>query len=338
MSSALEDLEHSLQRALADTVIGMDSAIHALTIAIVARGHVLIQGAPGLGKTLLSKTLAVALGGSFKRIQGTADLMPSDIIGVHVFDTARSAFVFRPGPLFADVLLFDEINRAGPKTQSALLEAMEERQVSVERRNYPLPAGFLVIATQNPRDFEGTYPLPESQLDRFMLRIDLSYPTREHELQVLQRYGDIAVGGASAATSATSATAPPATPLPAPLPPVTTTGAVVTTELLAAARRAADAVHVAPTLAAYVLDIAKASREQTQLTLGLSTRGALALLRAARVCAGLRGAEFVSPDDVKVAAPLVMPHRLMLASEALLEGTTELAVTQRLIDQVPVPR
>jgi len=333
MTSALEDLEQSLQRALADTVIGMDSAIHALTIAIVARGHVLIQGAPGLGKTLLSKTLAVALGGSFKRIQGTADLMPSDIIGVHVFDTARSAFVFRPGPLFADVLLFDEINRAGPKTQSALLEAMEERQVSVERRNYPLPAGFLVIATQNPRDFEGTYPLPESQLDRFMLRIDLSYPTREHELQVLQRYGEIASGGASP-----SATPSPATPSPATPSPATATGAGVTAELLAAAQRAADAVHVAPTLAAYVLDIAKASREQTQLTLGLSTRGALALLRAARVCAGLRGAQFVSPDDVKLAAPLVIPHRLMLASEALLEGATELAVTQRLLDQVPVPR
>jgi MoxR-like ATPase len=336
MTSALEDLERSLQRALADTVIGMDSAIHALTIAIIARGHVLIQGAPGLGKTLLSKTLAVALGGSFKRIQGTADLMPSDIIGVHVFDTARSAFVFRPGPLFADVLLFDEINRAGPKTQSALLEAMEERQVSVERRNYPLPAGFLVIATQNPRDFEGTYPLPESQLDRFMLRIDLSYPAREHELQVLQRYGDIVVGGASASTtpagSAMPATSEAAAAERAPAP------AIVTPELLAAARTVADAVHVAPTLAGYVLDIAKASREQTQLTLGLSTRGALALLRAARVCAGLRGAQFVSPDDVKLAAPLVMPHRLMLASEALLEGTTELAVTQRLLEQVPVPR
>jgi MoxR-like ATPase len=318
MSTALEDLEQSLQRSLGDSVIGMESVIHALTIAIVARGHVLIQGAPGLGKTLLSKTLAGALGGSFKRIQGTADLMPSDIIGVHVFDSSRNEFVFRPGPLFADVLLFDEINRAGPKTQSALLEAMEERQVSVERKNYRLAAGFLVIATQNPRDFEGTYPLPESQLDRFMLRIDLSYPTREHELQVLQRYGAIAVGGP-----------PPAAP---PTP------AAVTAELLAAARGAADAVHVAPELARYVLDIAKASREHTQLTLGLSTRGALALLRAARVAAGLRGAEFVSPDDVKVAVPLVLPHRLVLASEALLEGTTELSVTQRLIDQVPVPR
>jgi MoxR-like ATPase len=188
--------------------------------------------------------------------------------------------------------------------------------VSVERKNYRLPPGFLVIATQNPRDFEGTYPLPESQLDRFMLRIDLSYPAREHELQVLQRYG--AVGSTPPAAAATPA--------------------LVTAELLAAARAVADAVHVAPELTGYVLDIAKASREHTQLTLGLSTRGALALLRAARVAAGLRGAEFVSPDDVKVAVPLVMPHRLVLASEALLEGISELAVTQRLIDQVPVPR
>jgi MoxR-like ATPase len=318
MSTALEDLEQSLQRSLGGTVIGMEGVIHALTIAIVARGHVLIQGAPGLGKTLLSKSLAAALGGSFRRIQGTADLMPSDIIGVHVFDTSRNEFVFRPGPLFADVLLFDEINRAGPKTQSALLEAMEERQVSVERKNYRLPPGFLVIATQNPRDFEGTYPLPESQLDRFMLRIDLSYPAREHELTVLQRYG--AVGAAGTPSVAAASAAP------------------ISAELLAAARAAADAVHVAPALSGYILDIAKASREHTQLTLGLSTRGALALLRAARVAAGLRAAEFVSPDDVKVAMPLVIPHRLVLASEALLEGSTELSVMQRLVDQVPVPR
>jgi MoxR-like ATPase len=321
MSTALEELEQSLQRSLGGTVIGMEGVIHALTIAIVARGHVLIQGAPGLGKTLLSKSLAAALGGSFKRIQGTADLMPSDIIGVHVFDTSRNEFVFRPGPLFADVLLFDEINRAGPKTQSALLEAMEERQVSVERRNYRLPPGFLVIATQNPRDFEGTYPLPESQLDRFMLRIDLSYPAREHELEVLQRYGAVGAVGAAGAPPAAAATAP-----------------AISAELLAAARAVADAVHVAPALSGYILDIAKASREHTQLTLGLSTRGALALLRAARVAAGLRGAEFVSPDDVKVAMPLVIPHRLVLASEALLEGSTELSVMQRLLDQVPVPR
>ena len=154
----------------------MQPVVRALAIAIVARGHVLLQGAPGLGKTLLSKTLAAALGGVFKRVQGTSDLMPADITGVHVFDADRKEFVFRHGPVFADVLLVDEVNRAGPKTQSALLEAMEERQVTVDRHNYPLPANFLVIATQNPREFEGTYPLPESQLDRFMLRVDLGYP------------------------------------------------------------------------------------------------------------------------------------------------------------------
>ena len=176
--NALESFEHKLQQDLGAVVIGMEPVIRALAIAVVARGHVLLQGAPGLGKTLLSKSLAGALGGVFKRVQGTADLMPSDITGVHVFDTERRDFVFRPGPVFADVLLVDEINRTGPKTQSALLEAMEERQVTIDRQNYRLPDKFLVIATQNPREFEGTYPLPESQLDRFMLRIDLAYPAR----------------------------------------------------------------------------------------------------------------------------------------------------------------
>jgi MoxR-like ATPase len=319
MSTPLQDLEQALQRSLESSVIGLESVIHSITIAIVARGHVLIQGAPGLGKTLLSKTLAAALGGSFKRVQGTADLMPSDIIGVHVFDNARNEFSFRPGPLFTEVLLFDEINRAGPKTQSALLEAMEERQVSVERKLYRLPINFLVLATQNPRDFEGTYPLPESQLDRFMLRLDLSYPMREHELQVLNRYGTIV---AEPATATGSVRAP----------------VVITPELLLAARQAADAIHVAPELAEYVLNLAKASREHTALTLGLSTRGALALLRAARIEAGLRGAQFVTPDDVKAVVPQVLPHRLMLSSEALLEGTAESDIARRLLEQVPVPR
>jgi MoxR-like ATPase len=322
VTTALEDLERDLQQALATTVVGLQTAIRALTIAIVARGHVLIQGAPGLGKTLLSKTLAAAMGGSFKRIQGTSDLMPSDIIGVHVFDRTRNEFVFRPGPLFAEVLLFDEINRAGPKTQSALLEAMEERQVSVDRSNYRLPLAFLVIATQNPGDFEGTYPLPESQLDRFMLRITLSYPTHESELAVLERYGGFAVAaGAVSATSVTSAVA-------------TVAGA----ERLSAARACADAVHVAPELLGYVLKLAEATREHPQVALGLSTRGALALLRAARIEAGLRGAEFVSPDDVKAMLPLVVSHRLVLSSEAVLEGISEVALAQRLAEQVPVPR
>jgi MoxR-like ATPase len=317
VTTALQDLEQRLQQALSVNVIGLQPAIRALTIAIVARGHVLIQSAPGLGKTLLSKSLAAAIGGSFKRIQGTADLMPSDIIGVHVFDSARGEFGFRPGPLFADVVLFDEINRAGPKTQSALLEAMEERQVSTDREHFRLPEAFLVIATQNPRDFEGTYPLPESQLDRFMLRIELTYPARDAEVTVLERYGSVGAGGGGAAVEI------------AP---------VVSAESLAAARASADAIHVAPELHTYVLDLARATREHPQVALGLSTRGALALLRAARIEAGLRGAEFVSPDDVKTVLPMILAHRLVLSSEALLEGLSESSVMQRLSEQVTVPR
>jgi MoxR-like ATPase len=314
MSTPSQALEQHLQQELGKTVVGLQGVIRALTIAVVARGHVLLQGPPGLGKTLLCKSLAQALGGVFKRVQGTADLMPSDITGVHVFDASRAEFVFRPGPVFADVLLVDEINRAGPKTQSALLEAMEERNVTIERNRYALPADFLVIATQNPREFEGTYPLPESQLDRFMLRIDMSYPAAADEHAIVDRFS----------------TVEPAVPPAA--------AAAVDQSRLHAVRSAADALHVADELPAYVLALAKASREHPHLSLGLSTRGAVALLRAARVAAALRGAEFVTPDDVKAMFPLVVPHRLVLGPEALLEGITERSVSQRLLEQVPVPR
>jgi MoxR-like ATPase len=256
------------------------------------------------------------LGGEFKRIQGTADLMPSYIIGVHVFDEATRNFVFRPGPLFADVVLVDEINRAGPKTQSALLEAMQERQVSVERAVLQLPAEFLVLATQNPREFEGTYPLPESQLDRFMLRIDIDYPTRAAEAQVLARYGDVPAAAADTLAEVN----------------------VLERSLLTAARSEAQRIHVADALSAYVLDLAGASREHSRLTLGLSTRGALALLKAARVSAGLRGGDFVTPDDVKQVAAAVMAHRLVLTPEAALEGVTDLDVVRALLAETPVPR
>jgi len=312
--NALESLESRLQQQLGAVVIGMQPIVRALAIAIVARGHVLLQGAPGLGKTLLSKTLAAALGGQFKRVQGTSDLMPADITGVHIFDNEKREFVFRPGPVFADVLLVDEVNRAGPKTQSALLEAMEERQVTVDRKNYPLPEDFIVIATQNPREFEGTFPLPESQLDRFMLRVDLGYPAREAELAVLAQYGNVDAHAGRR------------------------TEETIGAQALSAARAAVADVHVAPELAAYITDLAAASRAHTQVSLGLSTRGALALVRAARIAAGMRGAQFVAPDDVKEMAPLVIPHRLVLAPEALLEGVTEQAITQRLLEQTQVPK
>jgi MoxR-like ATPase len=315
MSDSIQHFHSQLAHELSRVVVGADAAVRALTIALIARGHVLVQGVPGLGKTLLAKTLAHVLGGEFKRIQGTPDLMPSDIIGVHIFDERAGGFTFRPGPLFADVVLVDEINRAGPKTQAALLEAMGERQVSVERAVFELPADFLVLATQNPREFEGTYPLPESQLDRFMLRIDVDYPERAAETEVLQRYG----GGE------------PAVPSFAAL-------SRIDRDVLEAARAQLSQIHVAAALYEYVLNLAQGSREHTRLLLGLSTRGALALLRAARIAAGMRGADFVTPDDVKEVAVQVMAHRLVLSPEAVLDGQSDRDVVGALLAETAVPR
>ncbi len=315
MTNPAQSLDEHLQTELGRVVLGLSTAIRMLTIALLARGHVLIEGPPGLGKTLLSKSLARALGGNFKRIQGTADLMPTDITGVHIFDSTHQTFVFRPGPIFADVVLADEINRAGPKTQSALLEAMEERQVTVERDRFELPADFLVIATQNPREFEGTFPLPESQLDRFMLRIELNYPERNAETQVLERYGS-----------------PASTEDPiALIHPIDRT-------VVEQARAGAANVHVSAALIEYVLDIARASREHAQIALGASTRGALALLRCARIAAALRGGEFATPDDVKQLAPAVLAHRILLMPEAALENVTGTALVTQILDRTPVPK
>jgi MoxR-like ATPase len=243
--------------------------------------------------------------------------MPADITGVHVFDETSHKFVLHPGPIFTDVLLVDEINRAGPKTQSALLEAMAERQVTIDRETFRLSPGFLVIATQNPHEFEGTFPLPESQLDRFMMRIDVGFPGAEDEAAVLGRYGTIAAVAAAAGD---------------------TVAGDISSEQVDAARACADQVHVSPELLTYILGIAKASREHAQIVLGISTRGALALLLAARVEAGLRGSEFVTPDDVKLVVPWVVPHRLTLSSEAALEGRTDRELTRTLLERVPVPR
>jgi MoxR-like ATPase len=245
--------------------------------------------------------------------------MPADITGVHVFDESTRQFVLHPGPIFTEILLFDEINRAGPKTQSALLEAMAERQVTIDRTTHRLSPGFLVIATQNPHEFEGTYPLPESQLDRFMMRINVGYPSPEDEAAVLDRYGTVAATGDAA----------PEHTLPTP---------IASPEQLETARQAVDQVHVAPEVTAYILAIAKASREDPHIALGLSSRGALALQRAARVVAGLRDSKFVTPDDVKLVAPWVIAHRLSLSSEAALERRTDHALVRSLLERVMVPR
>jgi len=316
VSTPLEDLEAGLIRELGSVVLGAQRTARALVIALIARGHVLVQGAPGLGKTLLAKALARALGGAFKRIQGTPDLMPGDITGVHVFDERSKDFVFRPGPLFADVLLVDEINRAGPKTQSALLEAMEERQVTLERETFALPRDFLVIATQNPREFEGTYPLPESQLDRFMLRIEITYPGIETELSIIERQGS-ALADLEEQLAAIRPLAP---------------------ESIDAARRGSDAVHVAPALYGYVLELVRASRTHPRVALGVSTRGAIAVVKAARIAAGLRGSQFATPDDVKSVAPWVMAHRLLMSPEAALDEVSAADVVRQLLADTPVPR
>jgi MoxR-like ATPase len=316
MTTPVERLEQQLRGEIGRVAHGVDQVIHSLMIACVARGHVLVQGAPGLGKTLVAKALARCLGGSFQRIQGTADLMPSDIIGVHVFDPREQKFSFRPGPLFADVVLMDEVNRAGPKTQSALLEAMEERQVTVERERYELGDRFIVLATQNPHEFEGTYPLPESQLDRFMLRIDVGYPAEAQETAIIAHYGAAMSG-----------------------PRIEDVGfGTVDAALMAEARTQAGAVHASEALVEYVLRIAGATRRNPAIALGMSTRSVLALIRAARIEAASRGAEFVAPDDVKSVTPMVVAHRLVLTPEATLDGLTATDLTARVLEQAPVAR
>jgi MoxR-like ATPase len=316
MTTPVEQLEQVLRTEIGRVAHGLDAVIHGLMIACVARGHVLVQGAPGLGKTLVAKALARCLGGSFQRIQGTADLMPSDIIGVHVFDPREQKFSFRPGPLFADVVLMDEVNRAGPKTQSALLEAMEERQVTVERERFELGERFVVLATQNPHEFEGTYPLPESQLDRFMLRIDVGYPGAEQEAAIVAHYG-ATMGG----------------------PRIEDVGfGTAEATLMAEARAQAAAVHASDALVEYVLRIAAATRSNPSIALGMSTRSVLALIRAARIESASRGAEFVAPDDVKAVTPMVVAHRLVLTPEATLDGLTTTDLIARVLEQAPVAR
>ena len=314
MTRQAHELEVFLRGQVGTVVYGLDEVIHALTIALIGAGHVLLEGPPGLGKTLLSNAFARVLGGEFKRIQGTADLMPTDLTGVHVFDSPRGQFVFRRGPLFADVVLVDEVNRAGPKTQSALLEAMEERYVTVDGERFPLPADFLIVATQNPRDFEGTYPLPESQLDRFMVCVQMGYPSRVDETRILAEYG---LPG-RARDSIAIETLP--------------RGA------LAAARAELASVHLSDALVGYVLDIVAASRQSSTVGLGLSSRAALALARCARIEAALRGGDFVVPDDVKRVAPWVIPHRLVLAPDAVLEGASARTEVDRILAAVAVPR
>jgi MoxR-like ATPase len=306
-------LFEALTRNVERVIQGKRDQIRLALVCLFAEGHLLIEDVPGVGKTSLAKALARSIAGTSHRIQFTPDLLPSDVLGVSVWNRATSEFEFRPGGIFAHVVLADEINRASPKTQSALLEAMEERQVTVDARTWGLPRPFLVIATQNPIELEGTYPLPEAQLDRFLMRVPMGYPDREAELAILETHGVGHVG-------------------PDLLEPVTTADEV------AAASEAIIAVHVAPALRAYIVDVVEATRRDAELALGASPRGALALQRGARAMAASAGRDYVIPDDAKALASAVLTHRVLVAPEAELRGVTAGDVLERVLASVPVPR
>jgi MoxR-like ATPase len=307
----------AVRAEVAKAVVGQDAAVTGLVIALLARGHVLLEGVPGVAKTLLVRSLSAALRLETTRVQFTPDLMPGDVTGSLVYDARTAEFSFREGPVFTNLLLADEINRTPPKTQASLLEAMEERQVSVDGKPRPLPEPFVVCATQNPVEYEGTYPLPEAQLDRFLLKLQLPLPPREDEVQVLRRHAegfdprDLAGAGVRA---------------------------VAGPEHLAAGSAAVRTVTVAPEVLGYVVDLARATRDSPSLSLGVSPRGATALLSTSRAWAWLSGRDYVTPDDVKALARPTLRHRVALRPEAELEGVTVDAVLDGVLASVPVPR
>jgi MoxR-like ATPase len=309
--TALLELRDEIGKA----VVGQDSVVSGLVIALLCRGHVLLEGVPGVAKTLLVRTLAAALQLDFKRLQFTPDLMPGDVTGSLIYDARTAEFEFRSGPVFTNLLLADEINRTPPKTQAALLEAMEERQVSVEGEPRPLPEPFIVAATQNPIEYEGTYQLPEAQLDRFLLKLNVGLPSREQEVSILHRH---AHGFDPRDLSSVRPVA----------------GAAE----LAAGREAVQKLLVADEVLGYIVDIATATRNSPSLQLGVSPRAATALLATARSWAWLSGRSYVTPDDVKAMARPTLRHRIHLRPEAELEGATPDGVLEGILSAVPVPR
>ncbi|GIG55396.1 AAA family ATPase [Demequina activiva] len=307
----------ALRAEVGKAVVGQDQIVTGLVIALLCRGHVLLEGVPGVAKTLLVRTLSHTVSLDFSRVQFTPDLMPGDVTGSLVYDARSAAFSFREGPVFTNLLLADEINRTPPKTQSALLEAMEERQVTVDGEAKALPEPFMVIATQNPVEYEGTYPLPEAQVDRFLMKLPVPLPARDAETDVLLRHAagfdarNLDAAGVSAVASLAD---------------------------LDAGREAVARVAVSREVAQYVVDLCRATREAPSVALGASPRGATALLSTARAWAWMRGGTFVTPDDVKALAEWTLGHRIQMRAEAELEGVTSAAVLQSVLASVPVPR
>jgi MoxR-like ATPase len=310
---ALLDVRHEVAKA----VVGQDATVTGMLIALLSQGHVLLEGVPGVAKTLLVRALSAALDLDTKRVQFTPDLMPGDVTGSLVYDSHTSEFTFREGPVFTNLLLADEINRTPPKTQASLLEAMEERQVSVDGVSRPLPAPFLVAATQNPVEYEGTYPLPEAQLDRFLLKLTMPLPERTDEMEVIRRHAagfdprDLSAAGVSAVAGATD---------------------------LERARHAVTGVAVGQEIIGYIVDLVRATRTAPSFLLGVSPRGATALLNTSRAWAWLSGRTFVTPDDVKALAVPCLRHRVALQPEAQMDGVRVDDVLASILASVPVPR
>jgi len=291
-------------------VVGKARVLELLVVALLAEGHVLLEDVPGLGKTLMAKALARSMGGSFRRIQFTPDLLPSDVTGFSVYDQKTGEFVFHPGPVMSNVLLADEINRTIPRTQASLLESMGEFQVTVDGHTLDLPRPFFVIATQNPIEMDGTFPLPEAQLDRFLMRIDLGYPDKAEELAILERFRQD--------------------------DPLLALEAVATPELIVQLQKARSAVIVPASVREYIADLTGATRVHPQVRYGASPRGSLGLMKASQALAAVRGRSFVTPDDVKELAPAVLTHRIILRHEERAKGASAQAIIEGILERVPV--
>jgi MoxR-like ATPase len=292
-------------------IVGKERSIELLMIALLADGHVLLEDVPGLGKTLIAKTLAKSIGGSFKRVQFTPDLLPSDITGFNIYNQQTCQFAFQSGPVISNILLADEINRAIPRTQSSLLESMEERQVTVDGQTFALPRPFFVIATQNPIELEGTFPLPEAQLDRFLIRIGLGYPDKQEEISILERFQE--------------------------KDPLDSLEAATNPESLSVLQEARKRIHVSNPVREYITEIVRATRGHPALRFGASPRASLGLMRAGQSMAALRGRDYVLPDDIKSLVFHVLSHRLILKEEERLRGETPEHFLEEILDHIPVP-
>ena len=307
MTTTLTEFTTRITENVETVIIGKHEQIELLMVALLCQGHVLLEDVPGTGKTMLARAAAASMGLDFKRLQCTPDLLPNDITGVDVFNQQTSTFEFQPGPVFVNILLADEINRATPRTQAALLEAMQEGQVTTGGVTRKLPSPFLVLATQNPIEYEGTFPLPEAQLDRFLMRMSLGYPAQADEIAILRNQRK--------------------------QHPIETLGQVVDGTALLALRDIVTDVHVDATLEKYILTIVQATRDHPDVSLGASPRGSLALYKTAQALAALRNRDYAIPDDVKLLAPLTLPHRLILKPESQLRGRTALGILHEILDR-----